>query len=61
MTTFTQFTLHIISVVLMVGTLQLGFKLLGTDTMMTMLAVIGSLAFGFCWKRATDYLTDKND
>ena len=55
-----QFALHIASLVLMIAALQLGFWLLGTDTMMTMLAVIGSFAFGFAWKRVTDYLIEQH-
>jgi hypothetical protein len=57
----TPFTLHIISLVLMVVTLQLGFWLLGETTMLTVLAVIGSLTFGFAWKHTTDYWINKHD
>ena len=57
----TPFTLHIISLVLMVVTLQLGFWLLGESTMLTVLAVIGSLTFGFAWKHTTDYWINKHD
>ncbi len=58
MTKPTRFTLHIISIALMIGTLQLGLWL-STDTMMLIFTVIGSMAFGFGWKRITDYLIDK--
>jgi hypothetical protein len=61
MTQRKQFALHIISLVLMIVTLQLGFWLLGETTMMTVLAVIGILTFGFCWKHATDYWINKHD
>jgi uncharacterized membrane protein len=57
----TPFTLHIISLVLMIVTLQLGFWLLGESTMLTVLAVIGSVTFGFAWKRTTDYWINKHD
>jgi uncharacterized membrane protein len=61
MTQIKQFTLHIISLVLMIATLQLGFWLLGENTMLTVLAVIGSLTFGFGWKHTTDYWINKHD
>jgi len=61
MTKLTPFTLHVLSIVLMVVTLQLGFWLLGNDTMMIILTAIGSVTFGWGWKRATDYLIDKHD
>ena len=54
-----QFALHIASLGLMITTLQLGFWLLGDDTMMIVLAAIGSLVFGYGWKCTTDYLIDK--
>jgi hypothetical protein len=57
----TQFALHIVSLVVMTVTLQLGFWLWGTDIMMTMLAVIGSFAFGWGWVRITNYLIYKHD
>jgi len=59
MTQTKQFTLHIISLVLMIVTLQLGFWLLGETTMMTVLAVIGSMAFGIAWGKITDYLIEQ--
>jgi hypothetical protein len=61
MTQTKQFALHIISLVLMIVTLQLGFWVLGESTMMAVLAVIGSIVFGFAWKHTTDYWINKHD
>ena len=54
-----KFTIHLISFILMIVTLQLGYWLLGNDTMTTILTLIGSLAFGMGWKYITDYLIDQ--
>jgi hypothetical protein len=57
----TPFLLQLLSLVLMIVTLQLGFWLLGEPTMLTVLAVIGSLTFGFAWKHTTDYWINEHD
>lgn len=58
MTKSTRFTLHFISIVLMIAVLNLGHWL-STDTMMLIFTAIGSITFGFGWKRATDYLIEQ--
>ena len=59
MTKYTQYTFHALSLVLMVLTIQLGYWVIGTETMRNIFFLLGCFIFGVRWGDLTFYLMDK--